>query len=247
MPRVKFLPRRLDMAMSRLARSENIKDLLVHTVNPAYTVWADDFVGSPTGTWPANANWMYPATVGTGTEVIGITAALGGTLTCTTGGTSGNGAYQYVGRNWRGTDGIYFIARVKIDDITTSKFEVGLTDSITNEGAIATKATPTFTASDCAVFVRDTSDDTNLTFITAAGGTVGANADATFTVASDTYMTLEIVVQGGFASGYVNGALVGSGAVTATTTLTPGFGATTRAAATRTLTVDYGVCVGPKL
>src|SRR5438105_1604432 len=96
--------------------------------NPAMVAYWDDFLGSDASTWPASANWMYPATVGTGTEVIGITAGLGGTLTMTTGGTNGNGAYQMFGLNWRGTEGVYGIWRVQLDAITTAKFEVGFTD-----------------------------------------------------------------------------------------------------------------------
>lgn len=234
--------------MASGAGADNLKTLIALAGNPAMVGYWDDFVGSPTGTWPANANWMYPATVGTGTEVIGITAGLGGTLTCTTGGTNGNGAYQTFGLNWRGTEGVYYIARVKIDSIATAKWEAGLTDSLTAEGAIATKATPTFTATNCAVFAFDTSDDTNITFITANGGVVGANADSVVTLAADTYVTLEIRVLGGFAVGYVNGIQCGAGgAISATAPLTPYVGATTRATATRTLTCDFQGAVGPRI
>ena len=246
MAATRFLPRRLDTAFSRLAGPESLKSILALGGGPEYVSYWDDFVGSPSGTWPDTANWSYPATVGTGTEVIGVTAARGGTLTCTTANTSGNGAYQYLGLNWRGTEGIYYVCRAKIDNVATAKFEIGLSDSLTGEGVVATKATPTFTATDGAVFVFDTADDTNVTFITANAGVVGANVDSSFTVVNDTFFIVEIVAQGGFAAGYLNGQYVGGGAITATAALTPGVGATTRAAATRTLTVDYQGCIGPR-
>ena len=243
---IRFLPQRLDVAFSRMAFPEHLKALIALQGGPEHVAYWDDFVGSPTGTWPSNANWMYPATVGTGTEVIGITAGLGGTLTCTTGGTSGNGAYQHVGLNWRGTEGIYYACRFKVDSAATVKFELGLTDSITNEGAINAKASPTFTATDAAVFCFDTVDDTNLTFMTVNAGAAGANTDMGTTPTLTSYNIAEIRVQGGFASGYINGQYVGGGALTTTAPLTPYVGCTTRTGSTRTLTVDWQACVGPR-
>ncbi len=246
----RFLPRNIRSAWGRLASgagADNVKNLLALAGNPHYFAYWDDFVGQSAGTWPASANWGYPATAGTGTEVIGIGAtSFGGTLTLTTGASANDGAFQAVGRHWRGTEGIYACWRVQLDAITTAKFEVGLTDSITAEQAINAKATPTFTATDCACFVFDTNDDTNITFVTAAAGVAGANADSSFALVAATYVDFEIVVRGGFASGYLNGQLVGGGAVTAATLYTPYAETRTRTTATRTLTVDYMGCVGPR-
>jgi len=245
-----FLPQRLDKAFSKTSFSAgtNLKTLMAASIaNPAYVVYFDDFLGQTAGTWPASANWGYPATVGTNTEVIGITAnTIGGALTLTTAGTSGDSAFQSVGRHWNGTKGFYSIFKANATTITTAKFEIGMVDSVTTNEAIATKATPTFNMTTGAVFCFDTNDDTKVTFITAAGGVVGANADWSGTLVAGTDLVFEIVGAGAVATGYINGQKVGDGAITAATALTPYFGALTRTAATRALVVDYAGCIGPR-
>ena len=247
----RFLPRNLRAAFNRLgsgAGADNLKNLLALHGGPDYISYWDDFVGETAGTWPADANWGYPATNGTGTQVLAIGAsAFGGTLTLTTGANSADSALQKVGRSWRGTEGIYYCARIQLDDITTAKFEVGLADALTGDtGMVATKATPTHTGTAYAVFCLDTNDDANVTFISAAAGVTGANADWTGTLAAATYIDIEIVVKGAFCSGYINGQYVGGGAITATTLLTPHLMVLTRTTATRLLTVDYQGCIGPR-
>ncbi len=251
MPQTRYLPSRLDKAFQRasFADGNNLKALVATSLsNPDYVSYFDDFVGQTAGTWPASANWGYPATVGTNTEVIGISAnAIGGELAVTTAATTNDSAYQYVGRHWKGTNGFYFICRAKLDRITNAKFEIGMGDSVTRDSAIATKATPTFNATDGAWFAFDTTDDTNITFITAKGGVAGSNADSVFAIAADTYFTLEIVAEGGQARGFVNGIEAGgTGLITAATALTPGVGCVTRTGSTSTLTVDYLGCFGPR-
>ncbi|MCR4339634.1 MAG: hypothetical protein NUW01_07080 [Gemmatimonadaceae bacterium] len=241
-----YLPRRIQDAWQRMAVPESVKAMLALHGNPAYVSFWDDFVGDSAGTWPASANWGYPATVGVGTETIAIAAAVGGELTLTTNTSSGDGAGQGVGLHWNGDLNCYFAARLKIDDITSSKFEIGLTDSVADEGgAVDTKSTPTFTATDCAVFVRDTTEDVALTFVT-NGGSSDGNADSAFTVANDTYFIVEIVVSGNVASGYVNGQLAGSGNIEGGNALTPWAFVETLTTAARVLTLDWWLCIGPR-
>lgn len=244
MSNIDFLPRRLDRAFDRLAFPESAKALFaMQQGNPAYVNFWEDFVGTRSGTWPAGT--PFAATVGTGTEVIGITQAVGGTMTLTTGGTSGNTAGQGLGLNWKGDNGVYFIARAKLDTITSSKIEIGLTDAVTDDGAVDVKATPTFTATDCAVFVRDTTENTTVAFVT-NGGAVDGDADWSGTFEADTFYTFEIVVSDNTATGYINGQLVGSGGIEGGNALTPWFYVETLTTGTRTLTVDYVGCVGPR-
>src|SRR5574341_488707 len=192
MPAVDFLPRRLYNAFSRMGVTEPVKGLLALQGNPEYVSFWDDFIGTRGGTWPAST--PYAATTGTGTEVIGITQAVGGTMTLTTGANADDSAGQGLGLNWSGDRGFYFICRAKLDTITNAKFEIGMTDDEAGDdtGEVGTKATPTFNATDCALFVFDTTDDTNVTFVS-NGGTTDANADATFTLAADTYFVIEVV------------------------------------------------------
>lgn len=196
MPATDFLPRRLYNAFDRMGLgSDPLKGLIALQGNPQFvSVW-DDFTGTRSGTWPAGTD--YAATVGTGTEVIGITQAINGTMTLTTGSNGSDTAGQGYGLNWSGDQGFYFISRCKLATrVTDVKFEVGMTDSVSDDGAVATKASPTFTATDCGLFVYDTTDDINTTFVSNGGGT-DANADAgeplgivTITIASPGVLTI---------------------------------------------------------
>lgn len=244
-----YLPRRFDKVFRRYGtNSPSERALAAFSVsNPEYASYFDHFLAQTAGTWPASTNWGYPATVGTGTEVIGIKAgAVGGQLSIATGGTSGNSAYQSVGLHWNGTNGFYYIAKFQIDIITTLKFEAGMVDSITTNGAVNAKATPTFNMTTGAVVIFDTADDTNISFITAAGGVVGANADSAIAMAAATNFIVEIVGVGGVASGYINGNYIGGGAITAATALTPYIGITTNSAEVKTMLVDYMGAIGPR-
>lgn len=253
MPAVDFLPRRLYNAFSKGGYlSDPLKGLIALQGNPEYVGFFDDFLGSRTGTWPAGT--PYAATVGTGTEVIGITQAAGGTMTLTTGNGGSDTAGQGFGLNWSGDRGFYFIARLKSTTrITNVKFEVGMTDALDDDGAVAVKATPTFTAADCALIVYDRTDDANATFVS-NGGSVDGNADWAGTVAADTYLVVEIVGKGATdttgdnVAGYINGQLVGSGNINGASSLTPWFYIEDLAqSAATTLTVDYWGCVGPRV
>lgn len=248
---VRSLPRRLDRAFLNLGESSNaLRDLLMLHGDPSHPSWYDHFLGDSAGTWPASANWGYPATAGTGTEVIALSAAISGELAMTTGANANDSAGQGVGLHWNGDLGFYFIARVKLDTLATSIIEIGLNNAVTGDtGAVDTKATPTFTSAVCALFVRDTTDDTNITFVS-NGGTTDANADASYAVAADTYFIVEIVgggvtsTTGDNVTGYINGQRVGSGNINGATALTPWFYVETLTTATRTLTIDYGACIG---
>src|SRR5512146_433332 len=242
MASLKFMPRKLQTAFSRLAMPEAAKAILTLVDNPEYCVWTDDFIGDA-------LDARYASSVGSGTEVVGITAGVNGLLTVATqGNADGDTAGVGLGLHWEGALGVYFAAYVKLNPITNAKFEIGLTDSTADDGAIDVKATPTFTATDCALFVYDTTDDTNVTFITCANGTVGANVDSTFTLAADTFFWVEIVVQDGQASGYINGQYVGGGAITSTAPLTPWFYAGAVGAATGvTTTCDWLGIIGPRV
>lgn len=242
---INYLPRKIQKAFSRSAVPESVKAMLVLHGNPEYVSYWDDFLGDSAGTWPASANWGYPATVGTGTEAIALTAAEGGVLDLTTSGSSGDTAGQGVGLHWLGDNGVYYAARCKLDTITTAKFEIGLSDALNDDGAVLVKSVPSFTATDCAVFVFDTTDDTNVTFVT-NGGSSDGNADATFTLVAATYFIVEIVIQNNTAAGYINGNLVGSGNIEGGSLLSPWLYVETLAAATRTLSCDWQLCIGPR-
>ena len=251
MPAGTYLPRKLYNAFSRAGfEIEPVKGLLALNANPEFVSMFDHFWGTRGGTWPAST--PYAATAGTGTEVIGLTQAINGTMTLTSGANADDSAGQGVGINSSGDQGFYFVCRAKLNTLATSKFEVGMTDATDDQaGAVATKATPTFTATDCGLFVYDTDDDTNVTFVS-NGGTTDGNADATnFTLVADTYFVVEVIGRGPTDTtgdnvvGFLNGQLVGSGNINGANPLTPWVYVETNTTATRTLTVDYWGCIGP--
>lgn len=253
MPAVDWLPRKLYNAFSRGGYlSEPLKGLIALSGNPEYVAFWDDHLGTRSGTWPAGT--PYAATVGTGTEVIGLTQAVGGTMTLTTGNGGSDTAGQGLGLNWSGDRGFYFIARCKMATrITNVKFEIGMTDAVDDDGAVAVKATPTFTATDCALFVYDTTDDTNVTFVS-NGGSTDANANATFTIVNDTYFVVEVVGKGATdttgdnVAGFINGQLVGSGNINGASPLTPwAYVEDLATSAATTFTVDYWGVIGPRV
>ena len=253
MPAVDYLPRKLYNAFTRTGfSSDPLKALIALQGNPEYVSKWEDFLGAPTDTWPAG--YGYPATIGTGTEVIGITSAAGGTLTLTTGNAGSDTAGQGFGLNWSGDRGFYFICRLKMTTrITNVKFECGMTDAVDDDGAVTTKATPAFTATDCALFVLDTTEDAAVTFVS-NGGTTDANADWSGTLAADTYFVVEIVgrgptdTTGDNVMGFINGQLVGSGNINGASRLTPWWYIEDLAqSAATTLTVDYWGCIGPRV
>lgn len=252
MPAVDFLPRRLYNAFSKGGYlSDPLKGLIALQGNPEYVSFWDDHIGTRSGSWPAGT--PYASTVGTGTEVIGLTQAVGGTMTVTTGNGGSDTAGQGLGLNWSGDRGFYFIARLKVARITSIKFEVGMTDSVSTDGAVNVKATPTFNATDCALIVYDTTDDSNATFVS-NGGTTDGNSDWTGTIAADTYFVVEIVGKGATDTtgdnvvGFINGQQVGSGNINGASPLTIwAYVKDNATSSATTLTVDYWGCVGPRV
>ena len=126
-------------------------------------------------------------------------------------GTDDDGyAGQGMGLQFTGDRGILaeFIFRFPAA-ITTLKFECGLSDADDDAGAILLKATPTFTATDCAVICFDSDDDTNFAAISAKAGaaTVTQDITAALPAVSTTYR-VAIRIEGDSVSYWINGSQV---------------------------------------
>ena len=80
------------------------------------------------------------------------------------------------GRAFRGDRSCVMVALLSVDVITGVKIEVGFTDVNNDPGAVATKATPTFTATDCALWVLDTTDNSNWEGLAANNGSTSPMA-----------------------------------------------------------------------
>jgi len=137
-------------------------------------------------------------------------------------GTDDNGyAGQGMGLQFKGDRGLLaeFIVTTPAT-ITTMKFEVGLSDADDDSGAINVKATPSLTATDCAVFCVDTDDDANISFITGMTGAATGTQDIVALAASTTYR-LGVRVEGDSVSAYINGTQVAQGTIEGGSALTP--------------------------
>ena len=125
-------------------------------------------------------------------------------------GTSDNGyAGQGLGMQFTGDRGVMaeFIVKTPAA-VTTMKIEVGLSDADDDAGAVNVKATPNATASDYAVFVADTDDDTVVGFHSAKAGTITASEDTGLTLAVNTTYRFAVRVEGDNVTAFCNGAVV---------------------------------------
>ena len=165
-----------------------------------YDVFEDKF-------WGDALLSLYPSskTDGVGAEVTFAEHNANGYLSLVTGTDNDGYAGQGMGLQFTGDRGILAEFVVTTPSVvTTFKMEVGLSDADDDGGAINVKATPSFTATDCAVFVVDTDDDANIGFVSAMAGAGVATQDIQAIAASTTYR-FAIRVEGDSVSAWING------------------------------------------
>lgn len=136
-----------------------------------------------------------------------INSTLNGTAAAVAAGTGGRGLLLTTGTDTEGHSSIAtglaysgdlgLLAEFWIElpaTITTYKFECGVTDAVADIGAVNAKASPTATATDFAVFVHDTADDTALAFHSAKAGSIVATEGLDTVSASDKfYFAIRII------------------------------------------------------
>ncbi len=208
-----------------------------------YDVFQDKFWG--------DALWgEYPAakTNGTSAAVTFTEHNLNGYIELVSGTDNAGYAGQGLGLQFSGDRGVLaeFIIRTPAA-VTTMKFEVGLSDADDDAGAINVKATPSLTATDCAVFVVDTTDDANIAFVSAQTGAAVATQDIVAIAASTTYR-FAVRVEGNNVTGWLNGVQVAGGthAIEGGSALTPWCFVQARAgSASRTIQLHKWRCIQP--
>lgn len=203
----------------------------------------DDFQGDTlSGTYQSTASGAASAAAAISTGVVN------GAILLDAGTDNGGRSDLSWGLHYQGQLNPVYVARFSINTLTTRKFEIGFTDVIsgTDAGAVATKATPTFNATDAAVLVYDTNDDALLTLVGVAAGTVAAVDDFALTLVAGTYYYFGVSLVGTTARGFVldanghflEGAEIASG-ITATVLLTPWLFVQNRGANAGSMTVDW--------
>jgi len=169
----------------------------------------DDFMGdqmkydaTAPGTYQSTASGAAAATAAISTGVVNGAALLDA-------GTDNAGRSDLsLGRHYRGDRKALYVALLSINSITTRKFEVMFTDVLsgTDAGAVDTKATPTFNATDCVGWVYDTADDSRLTLVGNKNGTAATVVDVStdiFTIAANTYYYFGVQLDGDNAYGFI--------------------------------------------
>lgn len=232
------LPRRYKQSFRNFASASEAVLNMALIANPSYHTVYTHFLGDA-----LTAEWPAAKTNGTSAAVTVATSR----LTLTT-GTDDNGyAGQGFGLHWKGDNGVYFTTEfTQLTAVTSSKIEVGLTDAVDDAGAVNAKSTPTATADDFVVLVRDTDDNTELDLISAIDTVVSANAENVYTVAIDTAFIPEFRYQNDACAVFVNGSHVGSGACQGGDLVTPWWFAQARAgSASRVVVAEWGFCTGP--
>lgn len=232
-----YLPRNWARNMkSAAAASAGVRQILT-AHDPQYEVVYTHFLGDALpGEWAAAKT--------NGTAAANTVAA--SRLTCTS-GTDDNGyAGQGYGLFWSGDKGFYFENYSALNTATTAKIEIGISDATDDAGAVNSKATPSATATDFCVLVRDTDDNTELDIISQKASGVAANAENVYTVVGGTYFRSEFRGQNDLVAVFVNGANVGTGNIEGGTAVTPWVFVQSRAGtASRVLTSEYWIVVGP--
>ncbi len=186
------------------------QDLAQHTsFGPARRLWTPgsfDYKVFEDGFWGDALLGLYPdASTDTGTVTF-TEHNLNGYIEFKTTAANDKYAGQGVGLQWSGDQGVLGEFLVKMPaTITTMKFEVGFSDADDIAGVVLQKATTsTVTATDGAVFVFDTDDDTNIGFVSAKASTTVETQDIAALVASKTYR-FAVRIEGDSVSAYIDG------------------------------------------
>ena len=234
---IQFLPRNYLRAMRRAAiASDAIRNMLL-VYHPNYeTVW-DPFLGDL-----IRDEYAAAKTNGTSAAV----SVASSQLTLTTGTDSDGYAGQGYGLFWTGDNGYYMESAQAINSVADDKFEVGVTDVTSDAGAINAKATPTFTATDCAILVLDSTDNAEFDLLSQDTSGGAANVEDVYTVVGGTIFRTEFVGQNDKVAVFVNGNHAGADAnCQGGVSITPWWFAQTRTTSSKVATIEYVFMTGP--
>lgn len=105
------------------------------------------------------SEWGAAATVGASSAV----TVGSGKMTLTTDANDNDSCGQGYGLFWKGDRGFTFECTTDVEAESNAKLEIGITDVLSDAGAINVKSTPTATATDACVVIYDTDDIVNST------------------------------------------------------------------------------------
>lgn len=236
-----LMPTRARLKRVLGGRSNLYPFIELYTLDTA--LWDDDFMSGALDTG-------YQSTASGAASVAAAisTGAANGAILLDA-GTADNGRSDLsLGLHFQGQLNAVIAARVQLSAITSVKLEVGFTDVVsgTDAGAVATKATPTFNATNCAVWVLDTDDNAFWEGVAAEAGAAATTVEAAISPTAATYEWLIVALKDDDAR-YIrlnaNGLMTYESAwqvnaITLTTLLTPWIFVQNRSATQRTALID---------
>jgi len=243
MTKSRILAENTEHALRRRASDLDFRRAMLTLNTLDVFTFKDDFFGDA-----IDARWQTGITNGASSAALAIVAAVNGTATQIT-GTADNGyAGDFLGLHYQGQLHAVMACRLKCSAVTTLKVEVGFTDSGADAGAVNLLATPTFTATDAALWVLDTDDTANWQLVGVKADTAATKIEPAYPPVAATYETLIVALVDDEAIFYhlnANGDLDKPiqrmpSAITKTVDLTPWLFVQARAgSASRTVTYDY--------
>ena len=160
--------------------------------------WFDDFLGDEMRGSDA-ADGGYEVTTGVdGTFTMLADHPNGGARIIAGAATPANDEYCGVSLpelSFTGDRNAVMAVRVKLNVVTDVKMEIGFTDVTTDAGAALVLATPTVTASNCALWVMDTDDTANWQTLGAIADTVSAKNEPGTPPVAATYETMIVALR----------------------------------------------------
>ena len=210
--------------------------------------WDDSFQGD-------TLHGGYQSTAsGAGSAAAAIVeGTVGGIVRLVTGTADAGRSDLSLGLHYRGNLNAVVAVRIQVDVITSLKIEVGFTDVVsgTDAGAVDLKATPSFNATNCALWILDTNDNAYWEGVAAQAGAAATTVEAAISPTAAEWEWL-IVALKDTAAKYIR--LNGDGeksyesdwqtsAMTAATNLTPWVFAQARTgSASKNVDIDRIIC-----
>lgn len=146
--------------------------------------WYDDFQGDTLhGGYQSTASGANSAAAAISTGVVN------GAILLDPGDANSGRSDLSLGLHYQGQLNAVMWAKMSMSALTSAKFEIGFTDTVsgTDAGAVNSKSGNTWTATDAALLVYDTSDDTNLTLMGVATNTAATVIDLNTALSAATY------------------------------------------------------------
>lgn len=246
MTNIERLPRNWLLSMRRASTASDAFGNLMLLYHPDFHTVYSHFLGDA-----LPSEWGAAATTGAGSA----TTVASGKMTLTTDTAANDACGQGYGLFWKGNLGFHFETLVDLPSTAAIAIEAGITDSLADVGAIATKTAPTATATDTVVIAYDTADPVQPTYVDLISVKTGVVTRSRQNTGVDLSASAGIGVtlrgEGDTVFAYASGAsqgrdlFLGSGEISGAVDITPWWFVKTRTTAAKILNSSWFVMTGP--